>query len=115
MGIGAVKKHAKTEWSQSKYEPVLVITLTFFQPRSSSITNRASADAEVTPVTMSLSENQANTSSTSCSTVSFSQVSSSSTATSLDPMPSLFKPASNRKSEIWAVYCISHGYSDNST
>ena len=24
MGIGAVKKHTKTEWSQSKYEPVLV-------------------------------------------------------------------------------------------
>ena len=46
MGIGAMKKHAKTVGHKADMNQYL-LTLTFFQPRNSSVTNRASVYAEV--------------------------------------------------------------------
>ena len=92
-----MKKHAKTTGHEANMNQYLW-ALTFFQPRSSSITNRTCADSEVTPSSY-------NTSANSCPT-----------STSPDPIRSLFKTTWSTKSEIiLAFYCISHGYSDNST
>ena len=110
-----MKKHANTACHKANFDQYL-LTLTFFQSRSSSVTNRANADAEVIALAMIVSRSQANTSAGSYSATHSSQVSSFSSATSQDPIACLLKATLSTKSEtIWVFTCKSHDYSDSST
>ena len=75
-----MKKHAKTTGHEANMNQYLW-ALTFFQPRSSSVTNRTCADSEVTPSSY-------NTSANSCPT-----------STSPDPIRSLFKTTWSTKNQ----------------
>lgn len=98
MFIGIVKKYANTAGRKAIMDQYLS-TLTFFQPRCSSVTNRANAGVEGTSVAMSVSRPR-------CSTAGSSQVSSSSSVTFRDPMTSRFKTTASIKSEIIYAFTL---------